>query len=93
MERTIQEKTELIEEKDLQVKMMKAQLTILADEIDSIKKKQKDSYGGLIPRNIVKTIRGGGKGGKKQHYMGISEYVILISFLYLLAYQIFNGVW
>ena len=60
MERTIQEKTEILEEKDLQVSMMKDQLKILVDEIEEMKKAQKNSIT-LLPRGVVKKIRGGGK--------------------------------
>lgn len=60
IERTIQEKEELLEEKNTQIEMMKEQLKILSKELDEMGKRKVEPVT-LIPRgNIVKKIRGGG---------------------------------
>lgn len=60
LETNLQEKEDMLEEKNLQVQMMKGQIKILSKEIDEVKKKSVNKS--LIPKkNIVKKIRGGGK--------------------------------
>ena len=58
MEQTIKEKEDLLEQKDLQISVMKGQIKILADEIDEMKKSH--NRVGLVPKNVVRKIRGGG---------------------------------
>jgi hypothetical protein len=57
----ILEKEDLLQEKEEAVKMMKAQLIILLEEIDILKRNNKmlTANSTLIPSNVIKKIRGG----------------------------------
>lgn len=63
LETQIQERNEIIQEKDHQIEVMRQQLAILIDESEDLKLKltsKQDTIDLISGRNIVKKIRGGG---------------------------------
>jgi len=67
LEKQIAERDELLSEKEIQIDMIKGQISILIKEIEQLKKSQTNTqpFALMTPSNIVKKIRGG------SHYGGL----------------------
>ena len=65
LEYEINDKEEILTQKDVQISLLKDQLKFLVKEIETIKKESNNqSYMKLQTNNVIKTIRGGGNWNK-----------------------------